>query len=127
MKHVSPAQSSAVIFASAGAVYGTLMTIRDPHLPASSTGWLGIAGIVLIATVIPVTTFLAGLERIGPTNAAMLSTLEPIVTVLLAAWLFDERLKPVVLLGGGLILVAVILLTQGQLEKKPSLRGSMAE
>jgi drug/metabolite transporter (DMT)-like permease len=74
-----------------------------------------------------VTTFLAGLERIGPTNAAMLSTLEPVVTVLLAAWIFDERLKLMVLLGGGLILVAVILLTHGELEKKPSLRGSVAE
>jgi drug/metabolite transporter (DMT)-like permease len=127
MKHVSPVQSSAVIFASSGAVYGTLMTLQGPHWPASIPGWLGIAGIVLIATVIPVTTFLAGLERIGPTNAAMLSTLEPIVTVLLAAWIFDERLKLMVLLGGGLILVAVILLTHGELEKKPSLRGSVAE
>ena len=77
--------------------------------------------IVLIATVIPVVTFLAGLEMIGPTNAAMLSTLEPVVTVLLAAWLFQERLTPVALLGGGLILVAVVLLTRNELrEVKPA-------
>ena len=127
MKHVSPVQSSMVIFASVGAVYGTLMTVNGAHLPASGSGWLGIAGIVLIATVIPVVAFLAGLERIGPTNAAMLSTLEPVVTVLLAAWLFDERLKPIVMLGGGLILVAVILLSSGELEKKPSLKNPVVE
>lgn len=127
MKHVSAVQSSLVIFASAGAVYGTLMAVNGIHLPASGSGWLGIAGIVLIATVIPVVTFLAGLERIGPTNAAMLSTLEPVVTVLLATWIFDERLNPIVMFGGTLILFAVILLTRGELEKKPSPRTSLVE
>jgi drug/metabolite transporter (DMT)-like permease len=62
-----------------------------------------------------VVTFLAGLKLIGPTDASMLSTLEPVVTVLLAAWLFGERLSPVILIGGGLILGAVILLTHGEL------------
>ena len=127
MKHVSAVQSSLVIFASAGAVYGTLMGFNGVHLPASDGGWLGIAGIVSIATVIPVATFLAGLERIGPTNAAMLSTLEPVVTVLLAGWIFDERLKAMVMVGGGLILVAVILLTSGEWEKKPALKNSLIE
>jgi len=127
MKHVSPVQSSMVIFASAGAVYGALMAVNGVHLPASGSGWLGIIGIVLIATVIPVAAFLAGLERIGPTNAAMLSTLEPIVTVLLAARIFDERLKPIVMLGGGLILVAVLWLTRAELEKKPSLETPLVK
>lgn len=116
MKYVSIVQSSAVIFASAGTVYGVLTAINGPHLPATNAGWVNVAGIVLIATVIPVVMFLAGLERIGPTNAAMLSTLEPVVTVLLAAWIFDERLQAIVMLGGGLILVAVILLTRGEMK-----------
>lgn len=127
MKHFSPVQSSLVIFAAAGTVYGILMGINGMHLPASGNGWLGVAGIVLIATVIPVVAFLAGLERIGPTNAAMLSTLEPVVTVLLAAWIFGERLEPVVLLGGGLILAAVILLTRRELERKPSVGAPLVE
>ena len=121
MRHVSAVQSSLVIFASAGAVYGMLTAVNGAHLPASSSGWWSMAGIVLLATVIPVVTFLAGLERIGPTNAAMLSTLEPVVTVLLAAWLFAERLEPVTLAGGALILVAVVVLTRsemGQVELK---------
>jgi len=49
----------------------------------------------------------------------MISTLEPVVTVLLAAWIFAERLKPIVMLGGGLILVAVILLTRGEMKAAP--------
>jgi len=113
MKHVSVVQSSLIIFASAGTVYGFLMAFNGVHPPSTSSGWVSIAGIVLVATVIPVVTFLAGLERIGPTNAAMLSTLEPIVTVLLAAWVFGERLQSIALFGGTMILIAVILLTRG--------------
>ena len=77
------------------------------------------AGIVLIATVIPVVTFLAGLERIGPTNAAMLSTLEPVVTFLLAAWLFAERLEPITMVGGGLILVTIVILARNEFTQIP--------
>ena len=117
MKHVSAVQSSTVIFASAGMVYGLLTLSNGAHFPASDSGWLAMSGIILISTIIPVVTFLAGLERIGPTNAAMLSTLEPVVTVLLAAWLFGERLMPIVMVGGGLILAAVILLTKSELKK----------
>jgi drug/metabolite transporter (DMT)-like permease len=118
MKHVTVVQSSTVIFSSAGAVFGLLMVFNGVHLPASNSGWYTMIGIILICTVIPVVTFLAGLERIGPTNAAMLSALEPVVTVLLAAWLFGERLSPIILLGGGLILSAVILLTRAELRKE---------
>jgi drug/metabolite transporter (DMT)-like permease len=120
MKHVSAFQSSTVIFASAGAVYGMLAFTNGIHLPASNTGWLAMLGMIVFSTIIAITTFLAGLEQVGPTNAAMLSTLEPVVTVLLAAWLFGERLMPIVMAGGGLILVAVILLTRAELGKENS-------
>ncbi|HET7142407.1 MAG TPA: DMT family transporter [Anaerolineales bacterium] len=118
MKHVSAVQSSTIIFASAGAVFGILSFTNGAHFPASNSGWLTVLGIIVISTIIPVVTFLAGLEIIGPTNAAMLSTLEPVVTVLLAAWLFGEKLLPIVLVGGVLILIAVILLTRAELGKE---------
>jgi len=124
MKRVSAVQSSTVIFASAGGMSGVLMMGNGPHLPATGAGWAVIGSIVLIATVLPVVAFLAGLERIGPTNAAMLSTLEPVVTVLLAAMLLGETLKPITLLGGGLVLVAVLLLTHSELDRTETVRVS---
>jgi drug/metabolite transporter (DMT)-like permease len=66
---------------------------------------------------VPVVTFLAGLARIGPTNAAMISTLEPVVTVALSALLLGETLQPVTLLGGSLILAAVLLLARDELRR----------
>ena len=117
MKKVTATQSSTVIFFSASAVYGVLMAANQPHFPATAQGWWVIAGTVLVATIIPVITFLAGLQRIGPTNASMLSTLEPVVTVLLAAILFNERLQPISLAGGGMIILAVLLLATAELGK----------
>jgi drug/metabolite transporter (DMT)-like permease len=115
MRQMSVWQASTVIFVSAGAMSGVLMYVKGPQLPATVAGWGVVASIGLIATIVPVVTFLAGLSRIGPTNAAMLSTLEPVVTILLAALLLGEAPKPLSLAGGGLILVAVVLLTRAEL------------
>jgi drug/metabolite transporter (DMT)-like permease len=120
MKHVSAVQSSTVIFASAGAVFGMLALINGLHLPETTSGGLAMLGMIFVSTIIPVVMFLAGLERVGAVNAAMLSTLEPVVTVLLAMWLFEDRLQPMVILGGGLILAAVILLTNNEMKKTVS-------
>ncbi len=76
MKQVSAIQSSAVIFLAAGATSGLLMLWNGPHLPATTMGWSALGAIVLLATLLPAVAFLAGIERIGPTNAAMISTLE---------------------------------------------------
>lgn len=122
IQRVSAVQSSTVIFASAGLVYGGLAAAQGAHYPATMDGWWVVAGIVLIATVIPVTTFLAGMKRIGPTDASLLSTLEPVVTVVLAAIILGESLPLLSLLGGGMILAAVILLTQAELRTQAEQR-----
>ena len=111
MQKAGALQSSAVIFSAAGAVYGGMTALNGPHWPVNSAGWLAVAAIVVVATIIPVTTFLAGMKRIGPTDASLLSTLEPVVTVILAYFLLGETIHPLMLLGGGLILAAVLLLT----------------
>src|SRR4051812_23981258 len=57
----------------------------DLHLgdvSAEGFGWL--AGIAVVSTVGAVSLFFAGLQRVGPTTASILSTAEPLTTVLLA-------------------------------------------
>ncbi len=117
MKKVSAVQSSFVIFSSAALVFGVMTLIRGAHWPASQNGWLAAGGIAVIATMIPVATFLAGLKIIGPTDASLLSTLEPVVTVILAAMILGEAVQPLMIAGGVLILVAVILLLKQPVAK----------
>ncbi len=114
MQRVSAVQSSAVIFTSAGLVYLVMTLINGPQWPDRNAGWWVVAGIVLIATIIPVVAFLAGLRLIRASDASMISTLEPVVTVLLAALILSEALKPVYLVGGAFILAAVVILTRSR-------------
>ena len=76
----------------------------------SGEAWLWLAAIAVVSTVVAVSAFFAGLRRVGPSEAAILSTFEPPVTVALAFVVLGERLAVVQLAGGALVLGAVILL-----------------
>jgi drug/metabolite transporter (DMT)-like permease len=86
-----------------GVVLGEL---HPGSVSAAGFGWL--AGIALVSTVGGVGLFFAGLQRVGPSAASILSTLEPVVTVGLAFLAFGESLGPVPLAGGALVLAAVL-------------------
>jgi drug/metabolite transporter (DMT)-like permease len=98
------ATGGAVTFWLTGLIHGGLTLSLPAH------GWLDIAGIVLVSTVLPVVTFLLGLARVGAATASIVSCFEPVVTVSLAMLLYGERLGPAQLAGGALVLCAVILL-----------------
>jgi len=108
-------QSSTVIITSAAVVFGVLIAIRGASFPTTFFGWSSASALALISTVLAIVTFLAGLERVGPTNAATLSTIEPVVTVVLAALILDESITPLRILGGLMILLAVIILARSEL------------
>jgi drug/metabolite transporter (DMT)-like permease len=82
--------------------------LRPGELTAA--GWGSLAGIALISTVAAIGLFLAGVRRVGPTTASILSTAEPVVTALLAFAAFGEVLTAPQLLGGTLVLAAVLVL-----------------
>jgi drug/metabolite transporter (DMT)-like permease len=74
----------------------------------SATGFLWLAGLALVSTVGTIALFFAGLRRVGPAAASILSTLEPIMTVALAFAIFGGSLGPAQLAGGALVLLAVL-------------------
>jgi len=82
--------------------------LRPASVSVAGFGWL--AGIAVVSTVGAVALFFAGLERVGPTAASILSTAEPVVAVVLAFGVFSESLGPTQLAGGALVLAAVLAL-----------------
>jgi drug/metabolite transporter (DMT)-like permease len=74
----------------------------------SATGYGWLAGIAVISTVGAVGLFFAGLRRVGPTAASILSTVEPLVTVGLAFLVFGESLSATQLAGGALVLLGCV-------------------
>jgi drug/metabolite transporter (DMT)-like permease len=93
-----------VSFTVAGAVTGSV------DLALSGEAWLWLVLIALVSTVFAVSAFFAGLRRVGPSEAAILSTFEPPFTVALAFLVLGERLSVLQLVGGALVLAAVVLL-----------------
>jgi drug/metabolite transporter (DMT)-like permease len=87
---------------------GSIVT-GGPRLDITLVGWGWLGAIALVSTVGAVVLFFAGLRRVGPTVASLLSTLEPVVTVVSAALVFHESLGDAQLLGGALVLLAVLV------------------
>jgi drug/metabolite transporter (DMT)-like permease len=96
------ATGAAATFLTAGLIGGTLAF--------TAGGWIWIAAIALFSTVLPIVTFLLGMERVGAATASILSTVEPVVTVGLAVAIYSESLGVAQILGGVLVLAAVIAL-----------------
>jgi drug/metabolite transporter (DMT)-like permease len=117
-KEVDILSSSTVVMISASLVFGALIAVRGFNIPQTLVGWGGVFAIALLSTVIAIITFFAGLKRIGPTNASMLSTFEPVTTVVLAAIVFGEEITFTRIVGGVLILMAVILLANSEFRRR---------
>jgi drug/metabolite transporter (DMT)-like permease len=106
--------SATVIMLAAAAVFGLMVCWRGPAFPASPIAWAAIGGIALLSTAVAMISFFAGMERLGAADAATLSTLEPLVTVILAALFLGEQVGGWQLAGGTIILAAVIVLARSQ-------------
>ena len=106
--------AATVVMLSAAAVFALATLLSGPHWPANPSGWLAVFAIAILATTIPIVGFFAGMQRLGATDAATLSTLEPVVTLLLAFFVLDETLTPVQILGAVLVVGAVALLTRSR-------------
>lgn len=78
-------------------------------LPIPSDALLPILGVATIAGIVPIGAFYAGAQRLGAARAALVSTVEPVYTIVAAGILFGERLTPTQLMGGALILGAVLV------------------
>jgi drug/metabolite transporter (DMT)-like permease len=106
-----PLMSTAFITAGAAFSFAVTGFLTRTWVVVPTPQTIGILlGLILFSTIIPLVTFLAGLARVGPTAASLLSTLEPVFTVILAVIFLRETLAPTQLLGAGLVLSAVVLL-----------------
>lgn len=89
-------------------------------VPAGPDQWLVVAGIAVVGTTLPIFLYVAGLDRIEASRASVISTAEPVVTVLLGIALLGEALTPAVVAGGGLVLTGVLLVqTDGSTGSEP--------
>jgi drug/metabolite transporter (DMT)-like permease len=102
----------AVMLSSTGIAYWAInLAIGHPVLPETipSEAWPGILGVGVVAGFLAIQAFYAGAARVGAAQASLVSTVEPLWTIVGAYLLFGERLAPLQWLGGALILAGVVL------------------
>src|SRR6476620_568430 len=108
---VPPVALAAFVCLGAACTFALASVLRGgPELGFGAGGWAWVGAIALVSTVAAILCFFAGLARVGPSAASILSTLEPLVTVGLAATAFGESLGAVQLVGGALVLGAVLVM-----------------
>ncbi len=111
-----------------GGAFGTFLlagTVRGGvDLGFAPIGWLWLAAVSLVSTVGAVLLFFAGLSRVGPSTASILSILEPVVTVVGAALVFGESLGPVQTVGAALVLAAVVIVQAPAARRKNQAAGN---
>ena len=74
-------------------------------------GWLKLS-VSSLALTIAYVTYLIGIETIGPVKTSILMNAEPILTIALAAVLLGERLSGTQLIGAGLVITGIFLITR---------------
>jgi drug/metabolite transporter (DMT)-like permease len=110
MREASALTASATVHTGAAvSLLAVLLLAGQPPVPRNPASWPVLVLLALVPSMIAISLFLAGLPRIGAPQAALLSTIEPVVTLALAATLLGDRLSPGQLLGAAAVVLAVVI------------------
>ena len=103
---------AATVMSAAAFSYGVLALATRPQYPTAPTAWLALGGVALFGTIIAVTAFFAALALLGASDTSVVSTVEPVVSIVVAGLVLGERLGPVQVAGGVVVLAAVAVLAR---------------
>ncbi len=110
-----PLLGSSMEMLAGGAVLGVLAAVTgelgrfDPG-QASGRSWLALAYLIGPGSLLGMSCYVIALRRLPTAAVSTYAYVNPVVAVGLGALLLGERLTPVTLLGGGVVLVSVALL-----------------
>ena len=110
-------ESSAVLMLGAAIVYAASLPFAGFEPPKTAIGVLAAVLVALVSTAIAFVTFFIGMEKTSPTVASLVSILEPVITVFASAIILSEKITMNIVLGGLLVLFALIVTILPQKEK----------
>jgi drug/metabolite transporter (DMT)-like permease len=114
-------------FVMAGAALFWLVVVLDRHefmLPSDIRSWSVLLALAIVPSMVAIPLLLAAIARIGGQRVALISTLEPVVTLVLAFIFLGERLMWPQIVGALLVLGSITVLLW---PSRPALRlGSQA-
>ena len=84
----------------------------EVHLPVQ--GWLAVAAIILLGTVVAFSLFLQGLQDIGPVKSSMLAATEPVSATIFSALWLGTSFSATDLIGFAAIITTIFLLAKSK-------------
>jgi drug/metabolite transporter (DMT)-like permease len=113
LKAFSPARAMTYTITIAAGAFIITGLISGRLIMPSPTGW-GILGLMAIfSTAAASIAFFTGIRLIGPSRAALISTIEPVFTIILAMLIFQEPIAGQQALGAGMVILALLILHAG--------------
>ncbi len=88
------------------------VAIEGFRLPLTLTAWELVAAVGIIPTAMAYLLYLAGLKLIEATAASVYAIVEPLTSAILAFFIFQETLSYASLLGFGLIISSILLISK---------------
>ena len=79
-------------------------------IPQNTETWINVLIMGTVNTVMPIFLVNAGIQKIGAPRASLVSTIEPVLGVIVAAIFLAEVILPIQWLGAGFIITGVIIL-----------------
>lgn len=114
IKDIDSLFATTVLLSSAAIVYWLIMLFIDGFaIPGSLTALAAISGMAVFGTLVPIVCLFYAIQLIGSADASLLSTVEPLFTVIIASLLLNERLGYLQLFGGVFIVLAVVMVNRG--------------
>lgn len=111
VRNIAPLPAAAWMLAGASlTIVGFTAMQSGLAMPLTSGAISAVAGLAIASTAVPIVGLFAGLRRLDVVPAAILSTLEPVLAVVMGIVLLGEHLWIGQLLGGGLIVASALML-----------------
>jgi drug/metabolite transporter (DMT)-like permease len=120
---LSPFMLCGLMFTSPAIGLALAVPAREPDLSMGTDAWGWALCAIFVSAVLPLGLFYVGVQRTEATVAGLLSSAEPLVSVLLAYAVLDESLGALRLAGGALIVASVVALSlEGRARAKEASR-----
>jgi drug/metabolite transporter (DMT)-like permease len=121
LRGVDPVAFAALLVTGAAAAFLVVGASRgELGAIGGGVGAIGVVVGAVVGTVFAVTAFFRGIRLVGPGTASLLVTIEAPAGLALAALALGERLAPIQLAGGALVVSAILVLQVRLPRRRPA-------
>ncbi|MCG7857369.1 DMT family transporter [Flavihumibacter sp.] len=99
--------------------------LTGDHIPISQIpleSWLSIAYLAIAGSVLAFMAYLYALQHLPTEQVSIYAYINPIVAILIGAWLFDEKLNAFITIGGLVAIIGVYMVNESFRRQHPSKR-----